>query len=61
MQRKQAKGIYDHDKALKAYLNLVDEAARKYNKEFGSKGARIFSKADRTEVARRMRDEFEAN
>ena len=36
LKRKMAKGIYDHEKAVKLWMYLVDDAAKEYVKEFGS-------------------------
>ena len=36
IQRKIKRGVYDHEKAPKLWRYLVDNAARKYVKEFGS-------------------------
>ena len=38
LKRKIAKKVYDHDKAQKLWMYLVDDAAREYVKEFGSQG-----------------------
>jgi len=34
--RKKAAGIYDHEKAIKLFMYLMESGAKKYNKEFGS-------------------------
>src|SRR6056300_1263376 len=36
IKRKLAKGIYDHDKAQKLWMYLIDDAAKEYVKEYGS-------------------------
>jgi hypothetical protein len=36
IKRKIKRGVYDHEKAPKLWSYLVDNAARKYVKEFGS-------------------------
>ena len=36
IKRKLKKGIYDHDKAQKLWMYLVDDGAKEYVKEFGS-------------------------
>jgi hypothetical protein len=62
LQKKKSKGIYDKEKARKAFLNLVNVAARKYTEEFSAKGDKpssIFKMADRREVARRFEEDFE--
>ena len=60
LKRKMAKGIYDHEKAVKLWMYLVDEAARKYVKEFGSPDqdvADMFPKELRQQIAKDMADE----
>lgn len=52
---KKARGIYDRDKAVKLWMHLVDNAARKYIRQFGVPGSPIdavFNKATRLAVAR---------
>jgi len=36
LDRKRAKGIFDMNKARKAFVYLADEGAQRYHKEFGS-------------------------
>ena len=36
LQRKIAKNVYDHEKAQKLWMYLIDDAAKKYVKEFGN-------------------------
>jgi hypothetical protein len=59
--RKQKRGTYDRDKAIKLFMYLVDEGARRYNKDFGDgKGIpSYFNKNTRLEVAKDLRDRFE--
>ena len=54
LRRKVKKGIYDEDKALIAWQNVIDEAAKMYDKEQGSgKGSlTMFNKATRNEAAK---------
>jgi len=35
LQRKIAKNVYDHEKAKKLWMYLVDDAAKEYVKEYG--------------------------
>ena len=58
LERKREKGTYDRDKARIAFLNFVENAARKYNKEFGSSGAVMFSKADKLVVASNLERDY---
>lgn len=58
----RAKGTYDPVKAIKLFMYLMDNGAKKYVREFGTRGQRIdamFNRATRLEVARRFRDSFE--
>jgi hypothetical protein len=61
---KIARGIYDPEKAVKLFMYLVDNGAKKYAMEFGSGGVAGpsvggFDKATRLEVARSLTKEFE--
>src|SRR2546430_2062306 len=63
LNRKRAKGEYDSEKAVKLWIYLVDNGARKYIKEFGTPGSHIdtvFNRATRLRVATRLRDDYEA-
>ena len=54
IKRKLAKNVYDHDKAQKLWMYLVDDAAKEYVKEFGSTQddvANMFPKETREQVA----------
>ena len=59
IKRKIAKNVYDHEKAQKLWMYLVDDAAKKYVKEFGSAGQDVkdmFPKETRLQVARVISD-----
>jgi hypothetical protein len=59
---KKAKGIYDRDKAVKLWMYLVEDGARKYTREYAGPGAKwneIFPKATRQEVAKDFNKSFE--
>ena len=59
LQRKIAKNIYDHEKAKKLWMYLVDAAAKEYVKEFGNPDEDVkdvFPKAVRSRVAEIMAD-----
>lgn len=58
LMKRRANGTYDHEKAAKLFLYLVDEGARRYYKEFGSPGFK-FNLATRWDVAKSLRDGFE--
>ena len=59
IKRKLARGIYDHEKAQKLWMYLIDDAARKYVQEFGSAGTDVkdmFPKETRQQVAKIISD-----
>ena len=59
IKRKLAKNVYDHDKAQKLWMYLVDDAAKEYVKEFGSQQddvANMFPKETRQKVAKILSD-----
>ncbi len=59
IKRKIKKNTYDHEKAQKLWMYLIDDAARKYVKEFGSSGTDVkdmFPKETREQVARVISD-----
>jgi hypothetical protein len=59
IRRKLNKNVYDHEKAQKLWMYLVDDAAKEYVKEFGSTQddvADMFPKQTRQEVAKIISD-----
>ena len=59
LRRKVRKNVYDHEKAQKLWMYLIDDAARKYVQEFGSSGTDVkdmFPKETRLQVARIISD-----
>jgi len=59
IKRKLKKNVYDHEKAQKLWMYLVDDAAKEYVKEFGSTQddvATMFPKETRQQVARVISD-----
>jgi uncharacterized protein (DUF2384 family) len=59
IRRKLAKNVYDHEKAQKLWMYLVDDAAKEYVKEFGSTQddvSNMFQKETREQVARVISD-----
>ena len=59
IKRKLKKKVYDHEKAQKLWMYLVDDAAKEYVKEFGSTQddvASMFPKETRQQVARVISD-----
>lgn len=62
LKKKYAKGQYDPDLAVKAFMYLVDAGVRKYDKEFGSGQGKLFlDKATRTEIAKALLDRYTEN
>lgn len=62
LERRIAKGQYNHELAKKAWGHLVESCAKKYVKEFGDESGqpwhKMFSTADRREVAKNFADSF---
>ena len=61
LEKKLAKGIFDKEKAVKAFMYLVDFAAKLYHKEFCSSGIawyQVFDKATREHVAKEYVNDF---
>ena len=59
LKRKVAKNVYDHEKAKKLWMYLVDAAAKEYVKEFGAQGEDVkdmFPKETRLRVAELIAD-----
>jgi len=59
IKRKLKKNVYDHEKAQKLWMYLVDDAAKEYVKEFGTPGEDVkdmFPKETREKVARQISD-----
>ena len=56
---KQAKGVYDKDKAIKLWMYLVESGAKNYVREYGS-GVwhEMFNVPTRREVARLLNEHF---
>lgn len=61
LMRKRAKGTFDFEKSVKLWMYFVDNAARKYVREFGSPGQKIdsmFNRNTRLAVARVIAQDF---
>jgi len=59
IRRKLKKNVYDHEKAQKLWMYLVDDAAKEYVKEFGSTADDVktmFPRETRQQVARIISD-----
>jgi len=62
LMTKHAQGKYDRQKAVKLFMYLVDNGARKYTQQHGSPGQKwndMFPKRVRLETAAALRDDFE--
>ena len=59
LKKKVAKNIYDHEKAKKLWMYLIDDAAKKYVKEYGNQDEDVkdmFPKETRQRVAEIIAD-----
>ena len=64
IKRKMKRGMYDHEKVIKLWMYLVDDAARKYVQEFGTQDQDVkdmFPKETRLKVAQVMADREKEN
>ena len=64
IKRKMRRGIYDHEKVIKLWMYLVDDAAREYVKEFGTPDQDVkdmFPKETRLQVAQNIADREKEN
>ena len=64
IKRKIKRGIYDHEKVIKLWMYLVDDAARQYVKEFGDPTQDVkdmFPKETRLKVAQIIADREKEN
>tara|TARA_Y100000817_G_scaffold294842_1_gene269071 strand:- start:202 stop:558 length:357 start_codon:yes stop_codon:yes gene_type:complete len=64
IKRKMKRNVYDHEKVIKLWMYLVDDAAKKYVKEFGSVDqdvADMFRKETRLQVAQIIADREKEN
>ena len=64
IKRKMKRGIYDHEKVIKMWMYLVDDASRQYVQEFGSPDQDVkdmFPKETRLKVAQIIADREKQN
>jgi hypothetical protein len=61
LKRKMDKGIYEPEKAIKLWMYLVQDGAKKYQKEFGNskRFGSMFSKQDKEQVAKELAEQYE--
>ena len=64
IKRKMKRGTYDHEKVIKLWMYLVDDAARQYVQEFGTPDQDVkdmFPKETRLQVAQIFADREKEN
>ena len=64
IKRKIRRGVYDHEKVIKLWMYLVDDAAREYVNQFGSQDQDVkdvFPKETRIKVAQIIADREKEN
>ena len=64
IKRKIKRGVYDHEKVIKLWMYLVDDAARQYVQEFGTPDQDVkdmFPKETRLQVASKIADREKEN
>tara|TARA_R100000697_G_scaffold122279_1_gene151396 strand:- start:1185 stop:1550 length:366 start_codon:yes stop_codon:yes gene_type:complete len=64
IRRKMKRGVYDHEKVIKLWMYLVDDAAKKYVSEFGGQDQDVkdmFPKETRLQVAQIIADREKEN
>ena len=64
IKRKMKRGTYDHEKVIKLWMYLVDDAARQYVQEFGTPDQDVkdmFPKETRLQVAQILADREKEN
>ena len=64
IKRKMKRGTYDHEKVIKLWMYLVDDAARQYVQEFGTPDQDVkdmFPKETRLQVAHIIADREKEN
>ena len=64
IKRKIKRGVYDHEKVIKLWMYLVDDAARQYVQEFGTPDQDVkdvFPKETRLKVAQVIADREKEN
>ena len=64
IKRKMKRGVYDHEKVIKLWMYLVDDAARQYVQQFGSPEQDVkdmFPKETRLQVAQVIADREKEN
>ena len=64
LKRKMKRGVYDDNLAIKLWMYLIDDAARKYVQEFGSPDQDVkdmFPKETRLQVAQVIADREKEN
>ena len=60
LSNKKKRNKFSKSLAVKAFMYLVDDGAKRYTREFGGNPKDIFPKSKRTELAKEYVDEFES-
>ena len=60
LSNKKKRNKFSKSLAVKAFMYLVDDGAKRYTKEYGGNPKDIFPKSKRTELAKEYVDEFES-
>jgi len=58
MDKKKERGIFDQEKAVKAFEYAAEYAARRYCKEFGGLWCQVFNAATRRAAAALLLDDY---
>ena len=58
MDGKKARGVFDQEKALKAFEYAAEHAARRYCQEFGGLWCQVFNAATRRAAAALLLDDY---
>ena len=58
LAKKKISGKYDHDLAVKAWMYLVEDGLRSYNKEFSEESLKL-TKEEKTEVAKEIQSHYD--
>ena len=60
LSNKKKRNKFSKSLAVKAFMYLVDDGAKRYTREYGGNPKDIFPKSKRTELAKEYVDEFES-
>ena len=60
LSNKKKRNKFNKSLAVKVFMYLVDDGAKRYTREYGGNPKNIFPKSIRTELAKEFVDEFES-